>query len=71
MSPLPMVKGDGRRSSRRTVLGKSVSDYGALNAVEDFAEVHKVMLLEFKRLSKRWRWLREPVFEKKLEILRP
>gem|GEM_PF-6191541 len=68
------IADDGGKLSNKGPWGKGffVSDYAKGNALEDFAEVHRVVLTDMDRYSSmsRWKWIMEPGAEKKMEILR-
>ena len=68
------IADDGGKLSNKGPWGKGffVSEYAKGNALEDFAEVHRVVLTDMDRYSSmsRWKWIMEPGAEKKMEILR-
>lgn len=65
--------GNGTLSSNSKIWGgKSISDYGGLNAAEDFAEIHGAVLNSWDSLSDMpaSRWKTEPFAAKKMEIVK-
>ncbi|MHC9542203.1 MAG: hypothetical protein AB9903_22055 [Vulcanimicrobiota bacterium] len=68
------IADDGGKLSNKRPWGKGFfeSEYAKGNALEDFAEVHRVVLTDIDRYSSmsRWKWIMEPGAEKKMEILR-